>query len=71
MEAKFKVGDVIFRSACKDCKSSYLREECTVVDIVSDGRPFHPQLWYITVDTRNKVRNGLVSVVDGCFEKVC
>ena len=65
---KFHVGDVVVRSAYRDSKSAVLRDECTIVEIVSDGRPFCPQLWYICTDYRGRACNGLVGVMDDCFE---
>ena len=64
---KFKVGDVLVRKAYRNDASIVLRDEITILEIVSDGRPFCPQLWYICKDYSGKMCNGLVGVVDGCF----
>lgn len=71
MKTKFEVGDVLVRSAYKDSKSKLVREECEVIDIINDGHPICPQVWYITIDSRNTPRKGLQSVMEDCFEKVC
>ena len=69
MKAKFNVGDVVVRSAYKESKSAMMRDEMTIVAIVSDGHPICPQMWYVCKDYRGHVANGLASVVDKCFIK--
>lgn len=69
MKTKFNVGDVVVREAYKDAKSAFSRDECTILEIVSDGRPFCPQLWYICQDCSGKICSGLVGVMDECFIK--
>lgn len=71
MKTKFEIGDVLIRSAYKDSKSRLLRDECKVIDIVSDGHPICPQVWYITIDTKDRQHKGLQSVIEECFEKIC
>lgn len=66
-QAKFKVGDTLVRTAYKNSQSAFIRDEFTITEIVSDGRPFCPQLWYIGKNYRGKEINGLVGVVDSCF----
>ena len=63
---RFNAGDKIARTGYE--YSSL--ERMTVDEIVSDGQPFCPQLWYICTTERGKRVNGLVSVVDGCFHKI-
>lgn len=70
MKTKFNVGDVLIRSAYKEEKSKVLRDEMTVIDIISDGHPICPQVWYITRNFRGKIQNGLKKVVEDAFEKV-
>ena len=65
---KFHVGDVVVRSAYRDSKSAMLRDECTIVEIVSDEHPICAQTWYVCVDYRGRRCNGLVGVMDDCFE---
>lgn len=62
-QPKFNVGDHIVRTGYEWDKS----ENITIDEIVSDGQPFCPQLWYIATTDRGKKVNGLVSVVDSCF----
>ena len=64
---KFKVGDIVVRKAYKDEKSTFLRDEQTIVDVVSDGHPIVAQLWYICKNFRGDICNGLVGVMDKCF----
>lgn len=66
-KAKFKVGDTLVRTAYKNEKSAFIRDEFTITEIVCDDRPFCAQLWYIGIDYKGKETNGLVSVVDSCF----
>lgn len=66
---KFNVGDVLVRSAHKNDSCAFLRDEITIEEIVSDGRPFCPQLWYICKDYKGKIVSGLVGVVDSAFCK--
>ena len=66
MSTKFKVGDMIARTGYENHSS----ERMTVLGIVGDGRPFCPQLWYVTVDDRGDRHNGLVGIVDDCFHKI-
>ena len=65
---KFNVGDVVVRTAYRDSKSAMLRDECAIVDVVSDEHPICAQMWYVCADYRGRRCNGLVSVMDGCFE---
>lgn len=69
MKAKFAAGDVVVRAAYKDSKSAMMRDEMTIVEVVSDGHPICPQAWYICKDYRGRRANGLVSVMDECFIK--
>ena len=64
---KFNVGDTLVRSAYKNEKSAFLRDEFTITEICRDDRPFCAQLWYIGKDYKGKEINGLVGVVDSCF----
>lgn len=66
-KAKFKVGDTLVRTAYKNEKSAFLRDEFTITEICRDDSPFCAQLWYIGKNFRGKVVNGLVSAVDSCF----
>jgi hypothetical protein len=68
---KFKVGDVLVRTAYKESKSKMMRDECKVIDIVSDEHPICPQTFYLVLDYNNKVRPGLKCVMEEAFEKVC
>ena len=63
----FNVGDVIVRKAYRNDKSVVSRDECTIIDFVSDEHPICPQMWYIVRDYRGRVRNGLQGVVDDAF----
>jgi len=63
---KFSVGDKIARTGYEWSKS----ERMTITGIISDGHPFCPRLWYVTMDDRGNKRNGLVGIVDGCFHKI-
>ena len=71
MQTKFQIGDVLIRSAYKDSKSKLMRDECQVLNIVCDSNPFFTSVWYITIDSKNQTRQGLQSVMEECFEKVC
>lgn len=64
---KFSVGDVVVRIAYKDSKSAIMRDECTINEVVSDGHPIVPQMWYVCTNFRGQRCNGLVSVMDDCF----
>lgn len=64
---KFKKGDVLVRIAYKNERTAFFRDEMEIIDIVSDGHPICPSLWYICTDCRGKVKNGLVGVVDEAF----
>ena len=66
MKPKFNVGDRIARTGYERSAS----ERLTIDEIVSDGRPFCSQWWYICTDERGKRCNGLVGVVDGCFHRI-
>ena len=65
-ETRFSVGDKIARTGYEKFSS----ERMTVLGVVSDGRPFCPQLWYITEDDRGNRHNGLVKIVDSCFHLI-
>ena len=65
---KFREGDVVVRSAHKNDGCAMLRDECTIVAIVATGPSFCKQLWYLCKDYRGRDTNGLVSVMDDCFE---
>ena len=65
---KFHVGDVVVRSAYRDSKSAMLRDECTIVEIVSAEQPICAQTWYLWVDDRGRRCKGLLGVMDDCFE---
>ena len=65
---KFREGDVVVRSAYRDHASAMMRDECTIVTIVAVGPSFCKQLWYLCKDYRGRECNGLVSVMDECFE---
>lgn len=67
---RFKVGDVIIRSAYKGCKSKVMREESKVLAIVSDGHPICPRDWYILANYKGELTRGLKSVIEDCFEKL-
>lgn len=69
MKAKFAAGDVVVREAYKDSKSTLLRGEMTIVDVVSDEHPICPQMWYICKNCCGRIVSGLVGVVDECFVK--
>ena len=69
MKAKFAAGDVVVRAAYKNAKSAFLRDEMTIVEVVSDEHPICPQMWYICKDCRGRIVNGLVGVVDKCCIK--
>ena len=64
---KFNAGDVVVRTAYKDSKSAMMRDECTIVAVVSDEHPICSQMWYVCEDYRGRACNGLVSVMDDCF----
>lgn len=61
---------MVVRKAYQHEKSAFLRDECTIIDVVSDEHPICPQAWYICKDCRGRIVNGLVGVVDDCFIKV-
>ena len=65
---KFHVGDVVVRTAYRDSKSAMMRDECTIVAVISDEHPICAQMWYVCTDYRGRRCNGLVSVMDDCFE---
>lgn len=67
METKFKAGDVIVRRAYKKMKSPFLRDEMRVMDVVSDGHPICPQMWYVCEHCSGRIDFGIVSVVDEAF----
>lgn len=69
MKTKFAAGDVVVREAYKDSKSAMLRDEMTIVDVVSDEHPICPKVWYVCKDCRGRIVSGLVGVVDECFIK--
>lgn len=68
MDAKFKAGDVLVRTAYKNLKTAYGRDEQTVVSVVSDEHPICPQIWYILRDSRGKLGTGLKCIMEECFE---
>lgn len=64
---KFQVSDVVVRAAYQNMKSAMMRDECTILEIVSDEHPICAQMWYVCADYRGRRCNGLVSVMDDCF----
>lgn len=64
---KFNVGDVVMRKAYRNDKSVVMRDEMTIVEIISDEHPICAQMWYVCVDYRGRRCNGLVGVMDSCF----
>ena len=70
METKFKVGDVIIRSAYRKSSSKLMRDEQKILAIVSDEHPIKSRVWYITRSYKGELCSGLQFVIEDCFEKL-